>query len=53
MTASQALISGAFTLVGEAMRLNFWPRQRVTYPSDQRGQLYVPFVNWGLLSAAF
>ena len=47
--ASQALISGAFTLVGEAMRLNFWPRQRVAYPSDERGQLYVPFVNWGLM----
>jgi KUP system potassium uptake protein len=47
--ASQALISGAFTLVGEAMRLDFWPRQRVAYPSDERGQLYVPFVNWGLM----
>ncbi|GAB4020496.1 KUP/HAK/KT family potassium transporter [Spirosoma koreense] len=47
--ASQALISGAFTLVGEAMRLSFWPRQRVAYPSDERGQLYVPFVNWGLM----
>ena len=47
--ASQALISGAFTLVGEAMRLDLWPRQRVAYPSDERGQLYVPFVNWGLM----
>ena len=47
--ASQALISGAFTLVSEAMRLNFWPRQRVSYPSDERGQLYVPFINWGLM----
>ncbi|GAB3022424.1 KUP/HAK/KT family potassium transporter [Spirosoma pulveris] len=47
--ASQALISGAFTLVGEAMRLNFWPRQRVVYPSSERGQLYVPYVNWGLM----
>ena len=47
--ASQALISGAFTLVGEAMRLTFWPKQRVVYPSDERGQLYVPFVNWGLM----
>ncbi|QMW01279.1 KUP/HAK/KT family potassium transporter [Spirosoma foliorum] len=48
--ASQALISGSFTLVGEAMRLNLWPRQRVVYPSDFRGQLYVPFVNWGLMT---
>ena len=47
--ASQALISGSFTLVGEAMRLNLWPRQRVAYPSDERGQLYVPFVNWALM----
>lgn len=47
--ASQALISGAFTLVGEAMRLNLWPRQRVVYPTDVRGQLYVPFINWGLM----
>jgi len=47
--ASQALISGAFTLVGEAMRLTFWPKQRVVYPSNERGQLYVPFVNWGLM----
>ena len=47
--ASQALISGAFTLVSEAMRLNIWPRQRVAYPSNERGQLYVPFVNWGLM----
>ncbi len=47
--ASQALISGSFTLVGEAMRLMLWPRQRVVYPSDVRGQLYVPFLNWGLM----
>lgn len=47
--ASQALISGAFTLVGEAMRLDLWPRQRVVYPTNVRGQLYVPFVNWGLM----
>ncbi|GAB3712715.1 KUP/HAK/KT family potassium transporter [Spirosoma flavus] len=47
--ASQALISGSFTLVSEAMRLNLWPRQRIGYPSNERGQLYVPFVNWGLM----
>ncbi|WP_080058811.1 KUP/HAK/KT family potassium transporter [Spirosoma aerolatum] len=47
--ASQALISGSFTLVSEAMRLTLWPRQRVAYPSDERGQLYVPFVNWALM----
>ncbi|MFD2569085.1 KUP/HAK/KT family potassium transporter [Spirosoma soli] len=47
--ASQALISGAFTLVGEAMRLDLWPRQRVVYPTNVQGQLYVPFINWGLM----
>ena len=47
--ASQALISGSFTLIGEAMRLNFWPRQRVVYPTDFRGQLYIPQINWLLM----
>ncbi|MEY3957231.1 MAG: hypothetical protein RLZ73_1687, partial [Bacteroidota bacterium] len=35
--ASQALISGSFTLISEAIRLNFWPRVRLVYPSDQKG----------------
>ena len=48
--ASQALISGSFTLIGEAMRLNFWPRQRVIYPTDFRGQLYIPQINWLLMT---
>ena len=48
--ASQALISGSFTLVGEAMRLNFWYRQRIVYPSDFKGQLYIPQINWLLLA---
>ena len=47
--ASQALISGSFTLVGEAMRLNLWFRQRVVYPTDFKGQLYIPQVNWLLM----
>jgi KUP system potassium uptake protein len=46
--ASQALISGSFTLVSEAIRLNFWPKVRLNYPSDQKGQLYVPSVNFML-----
>lgn len=46
--ASQALISGSFTLISEAIRLNFWPKVRLRYPSVQKGQLYVPSVN-GLL----
>lgn len=43
--ASQALISGSFTLISEAIRLNFWPKVRLVYPSDQKGQLYVPSIN--------
>lgn len=48
--ASQALISGSFTLVGEAIRLNFWSRQKIFYPTDFRGQLYIPQVNWLLMA---
>ena len=44
--ASQALISGSFTLVSEAMRLNLWPKLRIGYPTEERGQLYVPGVNF-------
>jgi len=47
--ASQALISGCFTLVNEAIRLNVWPRHRVLFPSDIKGQLYIPFANWMLM----
>ena len=43
--ASQALISGSFTLISEAIRLNFWPKVRLRYPSVQKGQLYVPSIN--------
>jgi KUP system potassium uptake protein len=49
IVASQALISGSFTLIGEAMRLNFWSRQRIVYPTNFRGQLYIPQVNWLLM----
>ncbi|MGN7820268.1 KUP/HAK/KT family potassium transporter [Chitinophaga varians] len=43
--ASQALISGSFTLIAEAMRLNLWPKMRVNYPTEMRGQLYIPGIN--------
>ncbi len=46
IVASQALISGSFTLINEAIRLNFWPKVKIRYPSDLKGQLYVPSVNW-------
>ena len=48
--ASQALISGSFTLINEAMRLNLWPKVRVKYPSELKGQLYIPSLNWLLLT---
>jgi KUP system potassium uptake protein len=46
IVASQALISGSFTLINEAMRLNLWPKARVIYPTNVRGQIYIPSVNW-------
>jgi KUP system potassium uptake protein len=48
--ASQALISGTFTLFNEAMRLNLFPRLTVLYPSEVRGQLYIPAINWALFT---
>ncbi|MDP4222715.1 MAG: KUP/HAK/KT family potassium transporter [Bacteroidota bacterium] len=46
--ASQAIISGSFTLISEAVSLNFWPRVRILHPTFVRGQVYLPFVNWVL-----
>jgi KUP system potassium uptake protein len=43
--ASQALISGSYTLISEAMNLNFWPRVTVRQPTDLKGQVYIPSVN--------
>lgn len=43
--ASQALISGSYTLISEAMNLNFWPRIAVRQPSESKGQIYIPSVN--------
>jgi KUP system potassium uptake protein len=48
VVASQALISGSYTLINEAIRLNFWPKVRVIFPTNARGQLYIPSVNWML-----
>ncbi|OMP75878.1 KUP/HAK/KT family potassium transporter [[Flexibacter] sp. ATCC 35208] len=49
--ASQALISGCFTLANEAIHLGFWPRHKIVFPSNIRGQLYIPFFNWALMIA--
>ncbi len=43
--ASQALISGSYTLISEAMNLNFWPRVSVRQPTEIKGQIYIPSVN--------
>jgi len=43
--ASQALISGSYTLISESMRLNLWPKLRINYPTEERGQSYIPAIN--------
>ena len=48
IVASQALISGSFTLINEAMRLNFWPKVKIKYPTELKGQMYIPAINWML-----
>lgn len=48
--ASQALISGSFTLISEAISLGFWPRVKVKYPTNIRGQIYIPSINWILFT---
>jgi KUP system potassium uptake protein len=50
--ASQAVISGAYSLTQQAIQLGLWPRMRIVHTSEtERGQVYVPFVNWALLVA--
>ncbi|SDW35832.1 KUP system potassium uptake protein [Hydrobacter penzbergensis] len=44
--ASQALISGSFTLISEAMRLNLWPKMKIHYPTEEKGQLYIPGISF-------
>ena len=46
--ASQALITGSFTLISESMRLNLWPKLRISYPTEERGQSYIPAINFML-----
>ena len=43
--ASQALISGSFTLISEAMKLNLWPKMKINYPTIERGQSFIPGIN--------
>lgn len=46
VVASQALITGSFTLISEAISLNFWPKIQIKYPSIAKGQMYIPAINW-------
>lgn len=48
--ASQALISGSFTLISEAIRLKLWPKMAIKYPTELKGQLYIPRINWMMLA---
>src|SRR5579862_791632 len=46
--ASQAAISGSFSVARQAVQLGFLPRLKILHPSEVEGQIYVPIVNWGL-----
>ena len=45
IVASQALISGTFSILSEAMNLHFWPRMRIKHPTQVKGQVYIPMIN--------
>lgn len=49
--ASQALISGSYTIISEAIQLNLWPKVRISYPTTRKGQMYISSVNWMLFLA--
>ncbi len=44
--ASQALISGSYTLISEGISLNFWPKIKINYPTNLKGQMYISSINW-------
>lgn len=45
VVASQAMISASFTLISEAIKLNLWPKMKINYPTNERGQLFIPGIN--------
>ncbi len=47
--ASQALISGTYTIISEAIQLNLWPKLKISYPTNRKGQMYISSVNWILM----
>jgi KUP system potassium uptake protein len=50
--ASQALISGTFSLINEAIKLKLWPASKIRYPSVSMGQMYIPSMNWILMTGS-
>lgn len=50
--ASQAIITGSFTMISEAISLNFWPKMRISHTTFLRGQVYLPVINWFLWMAS-
>ena len=44
--ASQSMITGSFTLISEAISLNFWPKIKINYPTNIKGQMYISSINW-------
>ncbi|MGC4130326.1 MAG: KUP/HAK/KT family potassium transporter [Bergeyella sp.] len=51
--ASQAVITGSFTMFTEAMSISLWPNQQIDYPSGLKGQMYIPRINWGIMAFCF
>ncbi|MDB5201818.1 MAG: potassium transporter Kup [Ferruginibacter sp.] len=43
--ASQAMVTGSYTLINEAIRLNLWPKMKINYPSEAKGQIFIPAIN--------
>ncbi|MBX2935440.1 MAG: KUP/HAK/KT family potassium transporter [Ferruginibacter sp.] len=43
--ASQAMVTGSFTLINEAIRLNLWPKLKINYPTEAKGQIFIPAIN--------
>ena len=48
IVASQALISGTFSILSEAMNLHFWPRMRIKHPTHVKGQIFIPTINFAM-----
>ena len=53
IVASQALISGTFSILSEAMNLHFWPRMRIKHPTYVKGQIYIPTINLAMYIGVF